>query len=195
MKKLNIILAIFGLFALVSCSGDGGSGGSGTSESTAIKGTSVTVGTSINGVFTGGSAFTYVSGPQRRFLLCEGEANSWKDAEKKPHLYVSINSAMIMDNILGVTDLSKAIDVNDPSFANVECPVSVRWVPGNGMRFFNKYSYTGAVNTYAFDTGSLIVAKGPMGGMYMITFVGSGQDKDKNKWDSDWSYGGQFTHK
>lgn len=194
MKRLLFIaLSILCAVSLASCGKD--DGGAGTSESTAIKGTSGAVGVGVNGVFTGGSAFTYVSGNMRRFLLCEGDAKSWKDAEKKPHLYVSILSGMITDDILGVTDLSKAIDVNDPSFAHVECPVSVRWSPGNGMRFFNKYSYTGAVNTYAFDTGSLVVAKGPLGGMYMIAFVGSGQDKDKNKWDSDWSYGGQFTHK
>ena len=194
MKRLLFIaLSILCAVSLASCGKD--DGGAGTSESTAIKGTSMAIGNGVNGMFTGGSAFTYTSRNMRRFLLCEGEAKSWKDAEKKPHLYVSILSGMITDDILGVTDLSKAIDVNDPSFAHVECPVSVRWCPGNGMRFFNKYSYTGAVNTYAFDTGSLMVAKGPMSGMFMIAFVGNGTDKDNQAWGTDWSYGGQFTHK
>ena len=194
MKRLLLIaLSVLCAVSLASCGKD--DGGSGTSESTAIKGTSGAVGVGVNGVFTGGSAFTYVSGNMRRFLLCEGDANSWKAAAKKPHLYISINQSYIFNDYTAMTDISRAINVNDPSFANVECPVSVRWSPGNGMRFVNKYSYTGAVNSYQFDSGSLMVAKGPMSGMFMIAFVGSGQDKDKNKWDCDWSYGGQFTHK
>ena len=194
MKRLLLIaLSVLCAVSLASCGKD--DGGSGTSESTAIKGTSSTIGVGVNGVFTGGSAFMYTSRVHHFFLLCEGEAKNWNDALKKPHLEVGIHDGSILNDITAVKDMSKAIDINDPKFASVECPVSVRWCPGNGMRFVNKYSYTGAVNSYQFDSGSLMVAKGPMSGMFMIAFVGSGQDKDKNKWDCDWSYGGQFTHK
>ena len=195
MKKMCIISAIAALFAFVSCSGDGGSGGSGTSEATAIKGTSMAIGNGVNGVFTGGAAFMYSSRGMVNFLLCEGDAKNWNDALKKPHLEVHILQGLILKDITAMADISKAIDINDPSYANVECPVSVRWNVGNGMRFQGKYGYQGGTNNYVFEYGRLMVGKGPLNGMYSIAFVGNGVDKDNNKWDADWSYGGQFTHK
>ena len=193
MKRFLSVLAIAALFALASCSGDDG-GNSGTSESTAIKGTPGSFGIDATGSFTGGSAFYYSSRGMVNFLLCEGDAKNWNDALKKPHLEIHILQGLILKDVSQVS-ASNYIDVNDPSYANVECPVSVRWAPGNGMTFVNKYSYTGAANMYKFDTGSLSVAKGPMSGMYTIAFLGNGKDKDNKTWDANWGYGGQFTHK
>ena len=89
--------------------------------------------------------------------------------------------------------MSKAIDINDPRFANAECPVSVRWNRGDGVRFQGKYGYQGGANNYVFQEGKLFVAKGPMKGMFTIAFVGYGKDGGNNRWDTNWSYGGQFS--
>ena len=193
MKKLHLLFTLIVLAAFVSCGKD--DGGSGTSEGTAIKGTSGTTGTSATGIFSSGSAFMYTSGFTHFFLLCEGEAKNWNDALKKPYLKIAISDASILKDVTAMADISKAIDINDPRFANVECPVSVTWNVGNGMRFMGKYGYNGGTNCYKFDTGSLLVAEGPMNGMYVIAFVGRGVDKDNEEWGADWSYGGQFARK
>ena len=193
-----IALTMCLLISFVSCKGDsadGGSKGSGTSERTAIKGTPGAIGTSINGIFTGGSAFMYKSSSLYHFLLCEGDAKNWKEAQSKPHLEINIMYFAILSDVSAVADISNALDINDPAYVNAECPVSVRWFPGNGMCFQGKYGYQGGANNYVFDYGSLTVANGPLKDMYTISFVGYGVDKDNNQWEGDWSYGGQFAKK
>ena len=194
MNSLNII-TVFVLAAamILSCGKDESAGGGGTSEGTAVKGTPGAIGTNTTGIFSGGSAFMYRTLLTHHFLLCEGEAKNWKDALTKPHLEIGISDASILSDITAMADPSRAINVNDPAFAHVECPVSVRWNPGNGMRFYNKYSYTAAPGCYQFETGSLMVAEGPMKGMFTIAFVGSGRDNENKGWSADWSYGGQFS--
>lgn len=186
------------LISFVSCKGDsadGGSKGSGTSERTAIKGTAGAIGTSINGIFTGGSAFMYKSSSLYHFLLCEGDAKNWEEAKKKPHIEINIMYFAILSDVTAVADISNALDINDPAYVNAECPVSVRWFPGNGMCFQGKYGYQGGTNNYVFDYGRVMVANGPLKDMYTISFVGYGVDKDNNQWEGDWSYGGQFAKK
>ena len=186
------------LISFVSCKGDsadGGAKGSGTSERTAIKGTPGAIGTSINGIFSGGSAFMYKSSSLYHFLLCEGDAKNWKDAQSKPHLEINIMYFAILSDVSAVADISNALDINDPAYVNAECPVSVRWFPGNGMCFQGKYGYQGGANNYVFDYGRVMVANGPLKDMYTISFVGYGVDKDNNQWEGDWSYGGQFAKK
>ncbi len=186
------------LISFVSCKGDsadGGAKGSGTSERTAIKGTPGAIGTSINGIFTGGSAFMYKSSSLYHFLLCEGDAKNWKEAQSKPHLEINIMYFAILSDVSAVADISNALDINDPAYVNAECPVSVRWFPGNGMCFQGKYGYQGGTNNYVFDYGRVMVANGPLKDMYTISFVGYGVDKDNKQWEGDWSYGGQFAKK
>lgn len=193
MKKIRIIMALAVLAAaFVSCSGDD-DGGAGSSEASALKGTPGAIGNGTSGIFTGGSAFMYRTRLVHHFLLCEGEAKNWNDALKRPHLEIGINDNAILDDILSITDMSKAIDINDPRFANAECPVSVRWNRGDGVRFQGKYGYQGGANNYVFQEGKLFVAKGPMKGMFTIAFVGYGKDGGNNRWDTNWSYGGQFS--
>ncbi|MBQ3711734.1 MAG: hypothetical protein II891_04995 [Bacteroidales bacterium] len=193
-----IVLTMCLLISFVSCNGDsadGGSKGSGTSERTAIKGTPGAIGTSIDGIFTGGSAFMYKSSSLYHFLLCEGDAKNWKDAQSKPHLEINIMYFAILSDVSAVADISNALDINDPAYVNAECPVSVRWFPGNGMCFQGKYGYQGGANNYVFNYGRVMVANGPLKDMYTISFVGYGVDKDNNQWEGDWSYGGQFAKK
>ena len=186
------------LISFVSCKGDsadGGAKGSGTSERTAIKGTPGAMCCGINGIFSGGSAFMYKSSSLYHFLLCEGDAKNWKDAQSKPHIEINIMYFAILSDVTAVADISNALDINDPAYVNAECPVSVRWFPGNGMCFQGKYGYQGGANNYVFDYGRVMVANGPLKDMYSITFVGYGVDKENNKWEADWSYGGQFAKK
>lgn len=186
------------LISLVSCKGVGSDSeakGSGTSERTAIKGTSGAIGTSATGIFTNGSAFMYKSSFIYHFLLCEGDAKNWEEAKKKPHIEINIEHYAVLSDITAVADISNAIDINDPAYVNAESPASVLWYPGNGMRFQGKYGYQGGTNNYVFDYGRLMVANGPLKDMFTITFVGYGVDKDNNRWEADWSYGGQFAKK
>ena len=192
------VLAMCMVFSFVSCKGIGGDSeakGSGTSERTAIKGTPGAIGTSVNGIFTNGSAFMYKSSFIYHFLLCEGDAKNWKEAKTKPHLEVNIESYAVLSDVSAVADISNAIDINDPAYVNAESPASVLWYPGNGMRFQGKYGYQGGTNNYVFDYGRLMVANGPLKDMYTISFVGYGVDKDNKQWEGDWSYGGQFAKK
>lgn len=190
-----IVLTMCLLLSLISCNGvggDSGAKGSGTSERTAIKGTPGTIGTSVNGLFSGGSAFMYKSSFIYHFLLCEGDAKNWGEAKKKPHIEINIESYAVLSDITAVADISNAIDINDPAYVNAESPASVLWYPGNGMRFQGKYGYQGGTNNYVFDYGRLMVANGLLKDMFTISFVGNGVDKDNNRWEADWSYGGQF---
>ena len=193
MKRIFIIAFFVMLATLVSsCSKEGGTGGGGgsKSESSAEKGTVTGLqGWSIDGNFSGGSAFMYKTAQTYCFLLCKGEVNSWSKGLLQPHLEIHIWESWISDDISSLADPSKAIDIN-----GTEKKVYVCYAPGNGQRYFDKNNYAVAANNYTFESGSLTVIKSM--GMVMIGFsgmCGSGEDgKGLGGYSFVWSFTGQF---
>ena len=180
MKRFLIIPALLlGLALLAGCTKDG------ISEETAIKGNSSTVtGWGLNGAFKSGSAFMYKSDKTCCFLLCEGKANSWSAALKKPHIEIHISKSYIYKNAGDMVDTSKSYDINEtPSH------IYVCWDPGNGHRFYNKPNLSSDPGSYPFKSGSLNVCN--LHGTYTIAFSGQCSD-NKSSYTPGWSYAGQF---